>query len=64
MGCKFTVKFTKAGYSAVEPVVNWLESNRFHVYNLEANDSKFKLHCFSVPLSLQLKFVQIGRFTT
>ena len=41
IGCEFTVKFIEAGYTAVEPVINGLETSSHQVRNLEANDSKF-----------------------
>ena len=41
IGCEFTVKFIEAGYTAVEPVINGLETSSYQVHNLEANDSKF-----------------------
>jgi len=43
IGCEFTVKFIEAGYAAVEPVINALETSSYQVHNLEANDSKFNL---------------------
>ena len=43
IGCEFTVKFIEAGYTAVEPVINGLETSSNQVHNLEANDSKFNL---------------------
>ena len=43
IGCKFTVKFIEAGYTAVKPVINGLESRSYQIHNLEANDSKFNL---------------------
>ena len=41
IGCEFTVKCLEAGYPAVEPVINWLETRSYQVNSLEANDSKF-----------------------
>ena len=41
IGCEFTVKFIEAGYTAVEPIINGLETSSYQVHNLEANDSKF-----------------------
>ena len=41
MGCEFTVQFAETGYSAVETVVNLLETGLIQIHKLEANDSEF-----------------------
>lgn len=60
IGCEFTVKFIEAGYTAVEPVINGLETSSYQVHNLEANDSKFNL---SVTLYLCDSRKNVDRLT-
>ena len=40
-GCEFTVNLIDTGYSAVEPVINWLSTTPYQINKIEANDSKF-----------------------
>ena len=45
VGCEFTAKCTETGYSAVEPVINWLTGSAYLINRLEANDSKITFIC-------------------
>lgn len=52
VGCEFTVKFANTGYSAAEPVINWLSQSAYQINRLEANDSKIMFNLASAILQI------------